>query len=79
MDAYAAEFLYSQVKRLKRKTKSESQVAAIIGHPKLVNSVYIDNLKRFIDMVNNDSSLEFISIYDAYQMKENKNGIKEKI
>ena len=79
MDAYAAEFLYSQVQRLRRKVKGENQVVAIIGHPKLVNNVYIENLMRFIDMIDNDSNLEFISIYDAYQMKEKENGAKEKV
>ena len=79
MDAYAAEFLYSQVQRLRRKVKGENQVVAIIGHLKLVNNVYIENLMRFIDMIDNDSNLEFISIYDAYQMKEKENGAKEKV
>lgn len=70
MDAYAADYLYRQVRRLDKSTKCDEQVVAIIGHPKLVNSTYIDNLCKFIDMIMNDKRYEFISIYDAYRMKE---------
>lgn len=70
MDAYSADYLFSQVKRLYKKTKCRDQVVAIIGHPKLVNDVYIKNLCRFIDMIMDDRRFEFISIYNAYLMKE---------
>lgn len=70
MDAYAAEYLYTQTKRFYTKNKCDDQVVAIIGHPKLVTPMYIDNLCRFIDLINNDSQFEFVSIHDAYLIKE---------
>lgn len=72
MDAYTASFLYKQVKRLYRKDLGDDQVVAIIGHPKLVTDVYIDNLCRFINMITNDPHFEFITIYDAYIMEKEK-------
>lgn len=69
LDAYAAEYLYTQIKRFYRKNNCEEKVVSIIGHPKLVNEKYIDNLNKFIDMINNDKRFQFISIYDAYKMK----------
>lgn len=70
MDAYTAEFLYEQTKRFYKKNKCDDQVVAIIGHPKLVTEKYIDNLCRYIDLINQDDRFEFISIYDAYKKKQ---------
>lgn len=67
MDAYAAEFLYDQVKRFKKKTNC--QAAALIGHPKLVTQAYIDNLNRFIDLIQRDDQFEFASVHDVYYLK----------
>jgi len=81
LDAYSAEYLYSQTKRLykKMKDKERNTVVAIIGHPKLVNDVYINNLCRYVDLISNDPAFKFISIYDAYLMKENNDGIEKNV
>lgn len=70
MDAYSAKQLYSQTERFYKKNKCDNQVIAIIGHPKLVNEKYIDNLSAYIDTIKKDKRFELISIYDAYCMKE---------
>ncbi len=72
LDAFSAEYLYYQVKRVYRRSKNKNQVIAIIGHPKLVNNIYLDNMNRFIDMIKRDERFEFISILDAYQMRGEK-------
>lgn len=72
MDAYNADFLYSQVKRLYKKNGGTDQAAAIIGHPKLVTEKYIDNLCRFIDIIAGDTRFAFISVYDAYMKEKEK-------
>lgn len=74
MDAYTAEYLYMQTKRLYVKKRCDNHVVAIIGHPKLVTNTYIENLCRYIDQIKKDPQFEFISIYDAYRLKENNNG-----
>ena len=81
MDAYSAEYLYSQTQRLYKKMNRDcgDQVVAIIGHPKLVNEAYINNLCRYVELIKNDSSFDFISIYDAYLMWEKKDGITKTI
>ena len=74
MDAYAAEHLYIQTKRLYEKFRCDHEVVAVIGHPKLVTNKYIDNLCRYIDKIKEDSRFKFISIYDAYLLMEKSNG-----
>lgn len=74
LDAYAAEYLYMQTKRLYAKERCDNHVVAIIGHPKLVTDIYIENLCRYIDQIKKDPQFEFISIYDAYRLKEKDNG-----
>ena len=78
MDAYAADFLYKQVKRLQKRTKCENQIVAVIGHPKLVNQIYINNLVKFIDKIKADRDLEFVSICRAYKQRRLDNGNKKK-
>lgn len=70
MDAYTADFLYTQTKRFYAKNKCDNQVVAIIGHPKLVTKKYIENLCNYIDLIKKDSRFEFVSIYDAYKQKK---------
>lgn len=70
MDAYTAEFMYTQTKRLYKKNECDNQTTAVIGHPKLVTEKYIDNLCRYIDLINHDSRFELISIFDAYKRME---------
>lgn len=74
MDAYAAKYLYTQTRRFYKKEESDDCVIAIIGHPKLVTDAYIENLMEYINRIKRDSRFEFISIYDAYRLKENNNG-----
>lgn len=57
-----------------QKTRCDNQVVATIGHPKLVTNTYIDNLCRYIDKIKEDPRFEFVSIYDAYRLKEKSNG-----
>ena len=77
MDTFAAEYLYYQVKRFYKKnlemnvSYNSNQVVALIGHPKLVTDEYIGNICKFIDMIKSDPKFEFISIYNAYMMKQN--------
>ena len=79
MDAYAAGYLFAQVERLYKKMKCEDQVVAIIGHPKLVNETYINNLGKFIDLVKKDQRFRFVSVCDAYLMKEKTSGNKKEV
>lgn len=69
LDSYRAGFLFSQLKRFKRKhdcSKKDSSIA-IIGHPKLIDALYLENLKRFIGFVNDDRNIKLESIVDAYK------------
>lgn len=66
MDAYSADYLYSQIKRFAHKNTMGECNVAIIGHPKLVNDVYLNNLNKFIKMVKNDREIKFISMMEIY-------------
>lgn len=68
MDAYQAEYIYSMLKRYYRKHRCSKYdcTIALIGHPKLVTQAYIDNLKKLIALINNESSMEFVSIPQVY-------------
>ncbi len=72
MDAYTADYLYDQIRRLKKKSRGADQTVALIGHPKLVTGVYINNLLRFIELIANDKDYEFVSISEAYQKEKNR-------
>lgn len=69
MDAYDADYLYLQIKRLSRKVNCTNQTIALIGHPKLVNDIYIENLSRFIDMIQNNLKFSFVSIKESYEKR----------
>ena len=66
MDTFSADYLFYQVKRLQKKVRENDAFVALIGHPKLVNDIYISNLSKFIEMVNTVDDVEFVSIKDAY-------------
>lgn len=73
LDAYSADYLYDQIKRFHRKMvdkkdDKESYIVALIGHPKLVNNIYMKNLGKFIDLIKCDNRFSLISINEAYQM-----------
>lgn len=68
MDAYQAEFLYSQLKRFKAKhcKKNADCAIALIGHPKLVTKEYISNLQRLIQRIREDKDMQIQNVVQAY-------------
>lgn len=62
LDAYSAEYLYSQLKRISRRECYNNQTIAIIGHPKLVTNKYIKNMENFIQLIQKDSRFEIVSM-----------------
>lgn len=74
MDAYRAQFLFSQLKRFSHKNSCRKKDAAIalIGHPKLVTSEYIDNLRALIKLVKANSNMQFKSISQVYYERKGK-------
>lgn len=76
VDSYAAEYLYSQIKRFYRKHKcgkiSDNAIVepciCLIGHPKLITEKYISNLKELIRLIKNDETMRLISMNKIYKM-----------
>lgn len=71
MDAYRAEYLYSQLKRFYKKHAGKEMVdegyICLIGHPKLVTKEYIDNLKKLMGLLKGDEDFKVVNIFDVYQ------------
>lgn len=65
LDAYSAEYLMCQTNRLHKRLDHESAIS-VIGHPKLSDEKYIDNLCRYIELIQNDSKYDIFSIKNAY-------------
>lgn len=67
MDSYKAEYLYKQIKRLARRYHCDKQnhVIALIGHPKLVNPTYVQNVRDLIHRINQDDMMCITSIQDV--------------
>ena len=68
MDAYNAEYIFKMLRRYyqKHNCKEKDCTVAIIGHPKLVNDVYIENLRRLILMIRGDRNIKIMNIMEAY-------------
>lgn len=76
MDSYAADYLYRQIKQYYRKYKcgdkeimEDAPVICLIGHPKLVTTEYISNLKNLINLIKNDNSMNIVNIIKIYRYK----------
>ncbi len=69
MDAYKAEYLYKQLKKFSEFCEDNDSYIAIIGHPKLCTDVYITNVSQLIDYINNDRTMNIMSIRDIYDKK----------
>lgn len=79
LDGYEAEFIYNQIYRFYKKHCCEQNdyTIALIGHPKLSSRLYVDNIKKLIDLINdnNEMEIEIISIAQEYQRIFKKNNI----
>lgn len=69
LDAYKAGFLYEQILRYYKENQCEKKdvFAAVIGHPKLVTDVYVQNARKLIELIKGNNSIKIMSIYDIYQ------------
>lgn len=69
LDAYSADFLYKQLCRYYKKNRCEARdvTAALIGHPKLVTDIYIENMKRLIQMIKSDTRFNLCNINEVYR------------
>ncbi len=65
LDAYSADYLYSQLKRLGNAINANAALA-IIGHPKLSNQVYVSNLGHLIDKIKQDEHYNLTSVVEYY-------------
>lgn len=76
LDAYCAEYIYSQLRRYYRKHKCNKKncVIAIIGHPKLVTDKYVENTRRLIEFIKKDNRFELIGMPRVFDqlMEESK-------
>lgn len=62
LDAYTAEYLYSQLRRMSKRKCYENQIVAIIGHPKLVTNKYLANMEALVEMIKNDSRFKIVAM-----------------
>lgn len=71
LDAYQADFLYRQVLRYYRDKEcgKKDVYAAVIGHPKLVTDTYVQNAKKFIELIKGNEDIKLMSIIDIYRKK----------
>lgn len=69
MDAYCADYIYRQLKRYYEKHRCADQggTIALIGHPKLAEERYVENMRRLIRLLKEDSRFCFSNICEAYQ------------
>lgn len=81
LDAYQADYLYHQIKRFYKKNKCQWKDAsiALIGHPKLVNDAYLDNLYRLICLLKKDETIRLTNIVQAYKKLGEKDDIYKKV
>lgn len=68
MDAYKAEFLYKQIKRFAKKNNAKENecTIALIGHPKLVNDEYINNLRQLLKLISCDKEMQIVGLTEVY-------------
>lgn len=68
MDAYNADFIYKQLCRYYKKHQCADKdiTISLIGHPKLINDIYIENLRKLIRVVKKDKRFCFCNVKDAY-------------
>lgn len=73
MDAYRAKFIYTQLKRfyVKHKCNEFDGTVALVGHPKLINSNYLDNLDVLIKMLKKDNRFKISNISTIYNNRTN--------
>lgn len=71
LDAYQADFLYRQILRYYREHEcgKKDVYAAVIGHPKLVTDIYVQNAKKFIELIKGNNDIKLMSIIDIYRKK----------
>ena len=68
LDAYSYVFLYELLDRYYRRHRCDkiNGSVALIGHPKLINREYLENMKKLIDMIKTDGRYQFATITEAY-------------